>query len=122
MQTSNRNPQGDEINDRKALAHNLGKIFEGVTISYVQYDLNKIKPFIPFARDSEGGVSSLFIPAEYKAGTGDIVIDWGYTKCFSNHEEEGTVRYIQNVAGYTMNMESHMVKWFKPKEWRPKAL
>lgn len=85
MQTFNRNPQGDEINDRKTLAHNLGKsfvfffiilqIFEGVTISYVQYYLNKIKPFIPFARDSEGGVSSLFLPADNKAGTGDIVID-----------------------------------------------
>lgn len=71
MQTFNRNPQGDENNDRKTLAHNLGKIFEGVTISYVQYDLNKIKPFILFARDSEGGVSSLFLP---------------------------TVRYIQNIT------------------------
>ena len=114
-QTFNRHPQGDETNVRSTLAHNLGKIFEGVTISYANYDLNKIKPFIPFSRDSEGGISSMFLPSDKNKGTGDIVIDCGYTKCFANLTEDGTYRYIQNIAGWTINMESHIAAGYSPK-------
>lgn len=117
QQTFNRHPQGDETNERSSIAHNLGIIFEGVTISYAKYDLEKIKPFIPFSRDSEGGISSMFLPGDRKKGTGDIVIDCGYTKCFANLTE-----YIQNIAGWTMNMETHISSGFNPKEWRPKAV
>ncbi|KAK8886556.1 hypothetical protein M9Y10_042020 [Tritrichomonas musculus] len=57
-----------------------------------------------------------------KKGTGDIVIDCGYTKCFANLTENGTYRHIQNIARWTMNMETHISSGFNPKEWRPKAV
>lgn len=122
IQTFNRHPQGDDTNERSSIAHNLGIIFEGVLISYAKYDLEKIKPFIPFSRNSEGGINSMFLPGDRKRGTGDIVIDCGYTKCFANLAENGTFRNIQNIAGWTMNMETHISSGFSPKDWRPKAV
>ena len=52
---------------RQGLCHNLYNIYEGITISSVRKDNKRkmnviqddIKPFIPFARDSEGGIASL---------------------------------------------------------------
>ena len=40
------------------------KLFEGITISYVQNNLDKIEPFIPFAIDNLGGITSLFYCAD----------------------------------------------------------
>ena len=119
-QTFNKKIQGNERTERPSLSHNLGKIFEGVTISYAPYDLRKLSPFIPFARDSEGGVSSLFLPSDGKKG--DVIIDCGYTKCFANLDEDGTFRYIQNIAGWTMCTEYHIADGFVPKYWRPNAI
>ena len=85
---------------RQKLSHNLYKIYEGVTISSVskngkrQLDVKyeDIYPFIPFARDSEGGITSLFKLANKEEG--DIIIDGGFTKLFINMEEDGTFRYV----------------------------
>jgi hypothetical protein len=121
IQTFNRNPQGNKKTERPKLSHNLGRIFEGVTIACAPYDLKKLERFIPFARDSSGGVSSLFLPSD--GIEGDIIIDCGYTKCFANLEEDGTFRYIQNIAGWTMRNEIRSLNnGFNPRNWRPKAI
>jgi len=129
-QTFNRSPLHFKQCHRTTLSHNIGKIYEGITISYAPYDLEKIKPFIPFARDSgekqtlhNSGISSMFYPANLKTGTGDIVIDCGYTKLFSKITTDGTFRYIQNIAGWTGRPEIHKrVDGKEPSEWRPKAI
>ena len=108
--------------ERTKLSHNIGKIFEGITISYVPFDLEKIKPFKPFSRDSEGGLSSFFYCANLETGTGDIVIDCGYTKCFTEMGKDVTFRYVQNIAGWTGRPEIHIFHdKVEPSIWRPKA-
>lgn len=69
-----------EENQRSSLSHNLNKIFEGFSPSFAPYDLELIKPFVPFSRDSESGVNTLFYTANTKTGTGDIIIDCGFSK------------------------------------------
>ena len=62
------------IIQRQSLSHNLYNIYEGVTISSITKNgerqmnvkLDDIKPFIPFARDSEGGITSFFKLASNK--------------------------------------------------------
>ena len=53
---------------------------------FLSYDENTFKnnykifkPFIPFARDSEGGITSFFKLASNK-GEGDLIFDGGFTK------------------------------------------
>ena len=112
---------------RQKLSHNLHEIYEGVTISSVTKNGKRklnvknddIKPFIPFARDSEGGITSLIRLASNN-GEGDIIIDGGFTKLFLNMEEEGTFRYIQNIAGFTARPEIHYENGINPKDYRPK--
>ena len=102
--------------------HNLGLIFEGVTIAYCTNE-KKMEPFTPFAKDSEGGVSILYYCADNNYGTGDIILDGGYTKLFVNMKEEGTFKYIQNIIGWTARPEVHIIVDKKShKEWRPKAV
>ena len=121
-QTFNRKPLIFKECERSYLAHNLGIIFEGVTIAYCT-NAKETEPFIPFAKDSDGGVTILFYCAENKYGTGDIVLDGGYTKLFVNMKEEGTFKYIQNVMGWTARPEVHIiVDKQSPREWRPKAV
>lgn len=123
IKTFNRSPQYFKECQRTTLSHNIGKIFEGITISFAPYNLEDIKPFKPFARDSEGGISSLFYTANLTTGTGDIVIDCGYTKCFTQMESDGTFRYIQNIAGWTARPEIHKhIDSIEPCDWRPKAV
>lgn len=123
-QTFSRSSQLFAQCQRPKLSHNLGKIFEGITISYAEYDLEKIKPFRPFARDSEGGISALFYPANLRTNVGDIVIDCGFTKCFTEMTTDGTFRYIQNIAGWTARPEVHMRQepGIQACDWRPKAI
>ena len=121
-QRFNRRPLIFQECQRSSLAHNLGIIFEGVTIAYFQ-DTNNMYPFIPFAKDSEGGYTILYYYAESKLGTGDIILDGGYTKLFVNMSEEGTFKYVQNIMGWTARPEVHIIVDKKsPKEWRPKAV
>lgn len=118
----NRNPLIFEECQRSSLAHNLGIIYEGVTIAYCS-NTEKMEPFIPFAKDSDGGITILYYCAESKFGTGDIILDGGYTKLFINMEKEGTFKYVQNIIGWTARPEVHIiVDKISPKEWRPKAL
>ena len=114
---------------RQGLCHNLYNIYEGVTISSVTKDnkrkmdvnQNDVKPFIPFARDSEGGITSL-IKLANDYGEGDLIIDGGFTKLFINMKESGTFRYIQNIAGFTSRPEIHLLNNILPKDYRPKKV
>jgi len=114
---------------RQSLCHNLYIIFEGETIASVTKDgkrkmdvkYDDIAPFIPFARDSEGGITSLFKLASDN-GEGDLIIDGGYTKLFINMKENGTFRYIQNIAGFTGRPEVHDKQGITPKLYRPNAV
>lgn len=127
-----RSPQLFEEVERTKMSHNIEMLIGGKTLSYVEnidirFDSNykeKILPFKPFAVDSDGGITILFYPANLKTGTGDIVIDCGFSKLFSDLNLEGTLRYIQNLAGWTYRPEVHMRmnRNIKPCEWRPKAV
>ena len=122
IQTFNRSPLKFQECERSSLAHNLGLIFEGVTIAYCTNE-KEMSPFIPFAKDSNGGVTILYYCAENKYGTGDIILDGGYTKLFVNMTEEGTFKYIQNIIGWTARPEVHIiVDKISLKDWRPKAV
>ena len=121
-QTFNRSPLLFKECQRSSLAHNLGKIYEGVTIAFCT-NVNNMDPFIPFAKDSDGGITIMYYCADNKAGTGDIILDGGYTKLFLNMTEEGTYKYIQNIIGWTARPEVHyIVDRVPPTEWRPKGL
>ena len=121
----NENTYKYENIQRQKLSHNLYKIYEGITISSVTKNgkrcldvkSNDIYPFVIFARDSEGGITSLFKPANKEEG--DLIIDGGFTKLFINMEEDGTFRYVQNLAGFTARPEVHMSFYINPKDYRP---
>ncbi len=109
----------------KSLSHNLYNIYEGITISSITKNgerqmnvkLNDIKPFIPFARDSEGGITSFFKLASDK-GEGDLIFDGGFTKIFINMKEKGTFRYVQNIIGFTSRPEVRVfILFFTFKIW-----
>ena len=80
--------------------------------------LDDIKHFIPFANDSEGGITSFFKLANDK-GEGDLIFDRGYTKIFINMKEKGPFRYIQNRIGFTAKPEVHISNNIKQKDYRP---
>jgi hypothetical protein len=111
---------------RQSLSHNLYNIYEGITISSITKNgerqmnvkLNDIKPFIPFARDSEGGITSFFKLASDK-GEGDLIFDGGDTKLFDDMKENGTFRYVQNIIGFTARPEVHLSNNINPKDYRP---
>ena len=114
---------------RASIAHNLKEIYEGITVSYAcqkigshfkPVSVKEVKPFVPFSKDSEGGINSLFYCG--KNGKGDIVIDCSYTKFLTEMTSEGTARYIQNIACWTANSEYHYNQGKKPNEYRPKKL
>jgi hypothetical protein len=91
------------------LAHNLGAIYEGVTISIPKDPFN-IDPFVPFSYDSKGGISSLFYLSDYDQPRGDIIIDCGFTKLFNQltpNPQEGTLRYIKNISALTGQYVKH---------------
>ena len=120
--TFNRSPLKFKKCERSSLAHNLGLIFEGVTIAYCTNE-KRMEPFIPFAKDSNGGITILYYCADSKYGTGDIILDGGYTKLFVNMTEEGTYQYVQNIIGWTARPEVHIiVDNISHKVWRPKAV
>ena len=123
--------KGEEIK-RQSLSHNLGLIYEGITISYATDKDNKkkitikekekLEPFKPFSINSEGGISTLVYEADNE-GRGDIIIDCGYTKLFLNMYNTGTFRFIQNIAGWTARPEiNYKIEKVNPWEWRPKGI
>ena len=111
------------------MSHNLYKLYEGVTISSItknnkrkmDVQLDDIKPFISFARDSEGGITILLKLAN-ENGEGDLILDGGFTKLFINMKEDGTFRYIQNIAGFTARPEVHRSNNINPKDYRPEKI
>jgi hypothetical protein len=127
----NRKKEIYKFNDiqRQSLSHNLYNIYEGVTISSITKNgkrqmnvkLDDIKPFIPFARDSEGGITSFFKLASNK-GEGDLIFDGGDSKLFNDMKEKGTYRYIQNIIGLTARPEVHLSNKIHPKDYRPKKV
>ena len=91
------------INDtyeRPLITHCLYEMYEGNTVSYIIEnpnnnktlyfgkneelrmitDPNKLLPFIPLSKDSDGGFNSLFYCSN--GDEGDIIIDCSYTKFF----------------------------------------
>ena len=52
-------------------------------------------------------------------GEGDLILDGGFTKLFINMEENGTFRYIQNLAGFMARPEVHISNNINPKDYRP---
>ena len=105
----------DSINDnnnplikRPSLGYNLSKIYEGETISYSNGDNHDIIPFHKFAVDSEGGATILIYYGI--KGHGDVIVDGGFTKCFLSMEEEGTFKYLQNLAAFTARIECNFNK------------
>ena len=100
-------PNGTE---RLPLGRNAPRIYEGETISHSNSnDISYIKPFIPFAKNSSGNISIMIYNAQGKEG--DIIINCGYTKVFTNmgEEDNSTWRYIQNIAGFLSRPEAHMI-------------
>ena len=115
------NSKIQEVNnfERKSLANNLVQIFEGATVAYTKGD---ISPFIPFSRDSDGGINSLFYNGQDRGdgtGEGDIFIDCGYTKFFLDMKKCGTSRYLQNIGGFVGSAERRANIGYDPKLYRP---
>ena len=92
-----------------ALGHSLVKIAIGTTVSYAQEIENdkalknpeEVSPFIPFAYDDEGCITILFYISPLNSENGNIVIDGGFSKLFTELDTEGTAKYIQNIVGFT---------------------
>ena len=124
--TFNSKIQKSYNSERGSLAHNLNEIFEGYSVSFVQG--GDISPFIPFSKDSEGGINSLFYSGSDDSndeGEGDIFIDCGYTKFFFNMTEKGTMRYLQNIGGFIGSYERRQKNGYfgnNYREYRPKGL
>ena len=96
-----------EVNnfERKSLGNNLVQIFEGENLAYA---IGDISPFIPFCRDSEGGITSLFyngLDIGDGKGEGDIIIDCGQSKFFLDLNKAGVSRYLQNIGGFIGSAE-----------------
>jgi hypothetical protein len=107
--------------ERPTIGHNLSEINEGITVAYTDYDIEKLKPFIPFSRNKNGGVNSMFYIGE--EGRGDIVIDCSYTKFLSDMKNLGTAKYIQNIGAWTARIEYHYTQeYLQPSEYRPKIV
>ena len=114
-----------EVNNtqRESLAKNLKKLYEGLTVSYAKGE--SFEPFIPFSRDSEGCINSLFyngIDRGNGEGEGDIFIDCSYTKFFLEMNEKGTSRYLQNLSGFIGSAERRVKTEKHPSEYRPKKV
>ena len=120
--TFNKNIQLYNKYKRPSIGHNIYKLYEGETISYIINNPDKIKPFIPFAVDNSNGITSLFYCAEDNYG--DIVIDCGFTKCFINMKEKGTYNYFQNIIGWMGKPEIHSISsgGIETNVWRPKSV
>ena len=118
------NSKIQEVNniERKSLANNLVQIFEGATVAYT---IGDISPFIPFSRDSDGGINSLFYNGLDRGdgtGEGDIFIDCGYTKFFLDMKKCGTSRYLQNIGGFIGSAERRANTGDHPKFFRPDGI
>ena len=110
--------------ERLNLGHYLYSLFEGNNISYTNTDnYEKLLPFHPFSRDSDGGISALYYLSDEKM-RGDIFIDCGFTKLFLNMKKDNSIyQYFQNIAAWTARPEIHIAyEMIEPKDWRPDCI
>ena len=118
---------GDKY-QRPRISHNLYKMYEGNTVSYIIENPNnkeilyfgknedlkmvtnpeRLKPFIPFSKDSDGGFNSIFYCSNGKEG--DIIIDCSYTKFFLEMDKTGTPRYFLNICSWLAAYEKQYIK------------
>ena len=134
--TFNRNITFNDRYQRPSIVHNLFKMYEGNTVSFIiknpdndeilyfgkNQDLEmitdpeKIKPFIPLPKDFDRGFNSIFYCSNDNEG--DIIIDGSYTKFFLEMDKKGTPRYLLNICSWLASIEKHNYKNnknFKPK-------
>ena len=123
--TFNRKIQMVDNYARNIISHSLNSIYEGKTISYfvekpkdddlLYYGQNDelkmitdtkiLQPFVPFSKDSDGGLNSVFYSSIDNKG--DIVIDYSYTIFFLEMGTKGTPKYIQNIVSWLGAPEKH---------------
>ena len=121
--TFNKEKQKVKNVESHSLGYNLYHIFEGVTVAYTMG--GSIEPFIPFSRDSDGGINSLFYNGLDRGdgtGEGNIFIDCGYTKFFLDMKKCGTSRYLQNIGGFIGSAERRANASCEPKYYRPNGV
>ena len=106
--------------ERSIIGHGLISINEGITLSYTEYDEEKVKPFYIFSRDNEGGVNSLYYIGTQ--GRGDIIIDNSYTKFLSDLKNPCTAKLIQNMIAWIARIDYHYMVGNDPKLMRPKII
>ena len=92
-----------------SLGHNLVKIAEGTTISYVN-NPEDISPFNIFGYEHQGGMNILFYIPPENYSHGYLVIDGGFTKLFNELDTDGTKRYILNIAAFTTQFTKRVGK------------
>ena len=83
-----------------SLGHNLVKISEGTTVSYV-VETDNIAPFYNFGYEHQGGSNILFYTPPVKYNHGYLILEGGFTKLFNELDTDGTKRYILNIAAFT---------------------
>jgi hypothetical protein len=85
-------------------------------------DPNKLLPFIPLSKDSDGGFNSLFYCSN--GNEGDIIIDCSYTKFFLEMDKTGTPRYLMNICSWLAAFEKHTAKkdCNDPIQFKPKSI
>ena len=138
--TFNRKVHVIDTYQRPLITHSLYEMYEGNTVSYIIEnpnddellyfgkneklkmitEPNKLVPFIPLSKDSDGGFNSLFYCSN--GDEGDIIIDCSYTKFFLEMDTTGTPRYLMNICSWLAAIEKHTIKKdcndpvnFKPK-------
>ena len=102
-----------KFNDGKfpmfSLGHNLVKIAEGTTVSYVQ-ECESIAPFNIFGYEHQGGTNILFYTPPSKYDHGYLILEGGFTKLFNELDTDGTKRYILNIASFTTQFSKRFGK------------
>ena len=109
---------------RLNIDHNLLTLFEGENLSYINTDdFEKLLPFLPFSRDSDGSISSLYYLSNEK-NRGNIFIDCGFSKLFLNMKKDGSIfRYFQNLAAWSARPELNCLFFGENIEnWRPEYI
>jgi len=89
---------------RPSYGFNLGKFFEGSTISSIDVRSN-IVPFRPFAISSKGNYLNIYYSAPNDSIEGDVIIDCGFTKLYHHWSVSGTQRLVKNIASWLVGIE-----------------
>ena len=90
-----------------SLGHNLVKINEGTTVSYV-VETHNIAPFYNFGYEHQGGSNILFYTPPFKYNHGYLILEGGFTQLFNELDTVGTKSYILNIAAFTTQFEKRL--------------